>query len=73
MEMHLESLVAQRVRFGALDFEAGFAAGETIHTENSYKYQPGEAEDLLARAGFTPAANWTDEQGWFIVCLGKAQ
>jgi dimethylhistidine N-methyltransferase len=71
MEMHLESRMAQCVRFATLDFEAEFEAGETIHTESSYKYQPGEAEDLLARAGFAPSASWTDEQGWFMVCLGQ--
>lgn len=72
MEMHLESLGPQRVRFGALDWEVEFSAGETIHTENSYKYRPGQPEDMLATAGFTPAASWTDARGWFAVCLGIA-
>lgn len=72
MEMHLESRFTQCVRFAALDFDAEFAAGETIHTECSYKYRPGEAEAMLARAGFAPAASWTDEKGWFMVCLGRA-
>jgi dimethylhistidine N-methyltransferase len=71
MEMHLESCFAQCVRFAALDFDAEFAAGETIHTECSYKYRPGEAEAMLERAGFTPTAKWTDEKGWFMVCLGR--
>jgi L-histidine N-alpha-methyltransferase len=71
MEMHLESRISQSVRFAALDFEAEFEAGETIHTENSYKYQPSEVEGLMARAGFAPAASWMDEKGWFMVCLGK--
>src|SRR5208282_4129686 len=44
MEMHLESCLDQRVRFAALDWEIAFGAGETIHTENSYKYRPGDAE-----------------------------
>ena len=72
MEMHLESRIPQCVRFAALDFEADFDAGETIHTENSYKYEPGEAEDILAHAGFAPAGCWTDERGWFMVSLGRA-
>jgi len=72
MEMHLESIRAQTVNFAALDFNAEFAAGETIHTECSYKYRPGEAEEMLTQAGFTPAANWRDEKGWFMVCLGQA-
>ena len=72
IEMHLESRIAQRVRLTALDFEVEFAAGETIHTENSYKYKSGHAEAMLAESGFVPAASWTDERGWFAVCLGKA-
>ncbi len=56
----------------ALDIDVDFAAGETIHTENSYKYRPGQAEALLAEAGFAPTATWTDARGWFAVCLGRA-
>jgi uncharacterized SAM-dependent methyltransferase len=72
IEMHLESRIAQRVRLTALDFEVEFAAGENIHTENSYKYRPGQAEAMLAEAGFRPAAGWKDKRGWFEVCLGEA-
>lgn len=72
MEMHLESLGTQRVEIPALDLRLHFAKGETIHTENSYKYRPGQAETLLAAAGFEPAHAWKDERGWFAVCLGKA-
>jgi len=73
MEMHLESRVAQRVRIDALNSEVEFAEGERIHTENSYKYQPGQAESLMASAGFEPVESWTDEQGWFGVCLGRVK
>jgi dimethylhistidine N-methyltransferase len=73
VEMHLVSRAAQRVRLGALNVEVDFAQGETIHTENSYKYRPGQAETLLAEAGFAPAATWMDECGWFAVCLGRAE
>ena len=72
IEMHLESRIAQRVMLTALDFEVEFDAGETVHTENSYKYRPGQAEAMLAETGFKPAAGWKDKQGWFEVCLGKA-
>jgi len=41
MEMHLVSRIAQQANVGALDFAVEFAAGESIHTENSYKYRPG--------------------------------
>jgi dimethylhistidine N-methyltransferase len=73
IEMHLESRVAQKVWLEALDLEIEFAEGETIHTENSYKYRPGQAEAMLAEAGFATAGSWTDERGWFEVCLGRAR
>jgi dimethylhistidine N-methyltransferase len=73
IELHLVSRVAQRVRLASLNLEVEFAAGESIHTENSYKYRPGQAEALLAEAGFAPAARWTDERGWFAVCLGRVE
>jgi dimethylhistidine N-methyltransferase len=73
MEMHLESRVAHRVRFDELDLEVEFEEGERIHTENSYKYLPGQAEALMASAGFEPVESWTDERGWFGVCLGRVQ
>jgi L-histidine Nalpha-methyltransferase len=71
IEMHLESRIAQQVWLDGLDLAVEFAAGETIHTENSYKYRPGQAEAMLAAAGFTPVETWTDAQGWFAVCLAR--
>jgi len=73
IEMHLESRIAQKVRLAALNLEVDFAEGETIHTENSYKYLPGQAETMLAEAGFAAAGSWTDDRGWFNVCLGRAE
>jgi dimethylhistidine N-methyltransferase len=72
MEMHLESCIDQRVGLAAIDWEIEFSAGETIHTENSYKYRAGDAEGMLAAAGFACAGTWSDERGWFEVCLGRA-
>jgi L-histidine Nalpha-methyltransferase len=73
IEMYLESLIALRVQLPSLDLEVSFAAGERIHTENSYKYAPGQAEAMLSAAGFTPESTWTDQRGWFAVCLARAQ
>ncbi len=73
IEMHLESRTAQRVRLAALDFEVEFRAAESIHTENSYKYRPGQPEVMLAAAGFAPVKSWTDARGWFAVCLGRVE
>ena len=72
MEMHLASRFGQRVQIAALDLTVEFEAGETIHTENSYKYQPGQPELMLAETGFRPETTWTDDLGWFAVCLGRA-
>ena len=73
IEMHLESLRPQRVDLPALDMAVEFSQGETIHTENSYKYKTGQVEEMLARAGFTPVTLWTDAREWFAVYLGRAE
>lgn len=63
IEMHLRSRQQQEVRLRGECFQ--FAAGETIHTENSYKYTPTEFQWLAAKAGFTLQHCWVDEQGLF--------
>ena len=65
IEMHLVALAAQRVRLGEHRF--AFAAGETIHTENSYKYSLEEFRALARRAGFSGARAWTDRRGLFAL------
>jgi uncharacterized SAM-dependent methyltransferase len=55
----------QRVRIG--ERERVFMKGERIHTENSYKYSPGEFADLLANAGFANLRLWQDDGGDFAV------
>jgi dimethylhistidine N-methyltransferase len=71
IEMHLESLVAHEVLIPSLDLTVGFRRGETIHTENSYKFTIAGAQELLAHAGFTLVSNWTDPQQWFGVFLAR--
>lgn len=73
IEMHLVSSQAQRVKFPSLDFETVFRTGDHIHTENSYKYAPGQAEAMLTAAGFVPESTWMDAQGWFAVCLARVE
>ena len=65
IEMHLESVVPQYVRLADRVF--GFSAGETIHTENSYKYSVAEFQDLGRAAGFEPSQCWTDDANLFSV------
>jgi dimethylhistidine N-methyltransferase len=72
MEMHLVSEKKQTVWLPAIDLRVNFEVGESIHTENSYKYRAGDAEALVAKAGFAHEATWTDERGWFAVCLARA-
>ena len=71
MEMHLVSRKRQTVNIPSVDLRVDFALGETIHTENSYKYRRGQAEALLSEAGFTPVATWMDNQEQFAVCLAR--
>jgi dimethylhistidine N-methyltransferase len=65
IEMHLVSRLAQTVRIGGE--RIGFVEGETIHTENSYKYTLGEFRALARTAGFREAGCWTDPQELFSV------
>jgi len=65
IEMHLRSRRAQRVTIGGQAFD--FAADETIHTENSYKYDPAEFAELAGRAGLRAAHHWTDPAQQFSV------
>lgn len=69
IEMHLVSTASQRVRLDALDLEISFQEGETIHTENSYKYDDDTLAMLSARAGFTVEGRWLDSHGWFTDIL----
>jgi dimethylhistidine N-methyltransferase len=72
VEMHLESLQAQKVAIGALDLDVRFSLGETIHTENSYKFTDPRVVALLARAGFRLRQQWSDANKWFTVYLAAA-
>ena len=44
-----------------------FRAGETIHTESSYKYTVESFGALARGAGWTPLAAWSDPHGYFSV------
>lgn len=71
MEMHLESLAPQTIR---IDGEAiDFREGETIHTENSYKFTEPALAALLASAGFRRQRQWCDDKAHFAVTLAIAE
>jgi len=65
IEMHLESLEAQEVTLGGQTFS--LAQGETIHTENSYKYSLAEFQALAKRGGLNPARVWQDRDALFSI------
>lgn len=70
IEMHLESLVEHDVTLGDELFH--FAAGETIHTENSYKYTVADFQRLSHTAGFALVNTWCDDAERFSVNLLRA-
>ncbi len=67
VEMHLVSQRDQAVHVaGRL---IGFRAGESIHTESAYKWEPRAFDALAAIAGWRHVRSWTDERAWFSVRL----
>jgi uncharacterized SAM-dependent methyltransferase len=81
MEMHLESREEQSIWIEALEMKVNFAAGERLHTENSYKYTAEQIAGMMALAGFPVERHWLaggeakpmkDRDGaWFGVMLGR--
>jgi dimethylhistidine N-methyltransferase len=63
IEMHLMSRSAQTVDLQGAQF--AFAEGETIHTENSYKFTIAGLQALAAQAGFVARQAWTDPERRF--------
>lgn len=63
IEMHLVSTDEQRIRVAGELFH--FSSGETLHTENSYKYSVAGFQELAAGAGFVARATWTDRDALF--------
>jgi dimethylhistidine N-methyltransferase len=64
VEMHLVSLNEQVVKLG--DTEIPFEVGESIHTENSYKYSADEFISLI-KDRYSIEKCWTDSQNWFYL------
>jgi dimethylhistidine N-methyltransferase len=65
IEMHLASLKRQKVRVAGETID--FRAGETIHTENSYKYSIESLGALARGVGWQPVAVWTDPRRYFSI------
>ena len=65
IEMHLISKKALTARVCGKKFS--FRPGESIHTENSYKYSIDRFMTLARSSGWNPLQSWTDEDCMFSV------
>ena len=63
--MHLASLKRQKVKVAGECFD--FRAGETIHTESSYKYSVQSLGALARGVGWLPTGAWTDPAKYFSI------
>ncbi len=70
VEMHLESVRAQRVRIPAARLVVDLGAGETIWTESSHKFTPRGVATLLEAAGFAGEREWIEAAQGFALTLG---
>ncbi|MET1414887.1 L-histidine N(alpha)-methyltransferase [Roseibium sp. HPY-6] len=70
IEMHLESLADQSVQIG--DAVIPFQEGETIHTENSHKYDAAAFAEIANRSGWRILDEHRDAQSWFSVYVLQA-
>lgn len=70
IEMHLLCLQTHVVTIAGQNFQ--FEAGETIHTENSYKYAPSDFRDVASAAGWESVAVWLDEHSLVSIHLLEA-
>lgn len=69
IEMHLESTQKQVVNIEYEDLDLRFMPGETIHTENSYKFTDRAICRLLGAAGFESRGAWKDGRSWYTLTL----
>ena len=69
VEMHLVSQQDQLIRIDKLDKKIKFKKGESIHTENSYKFTDMMIYSYAQRAGLEALKMWTDPQNYFALTL----
>lgn len=70
IEMHL--VVSEDIEFEVSGRSFAMKAGETLHTENSHKFDLRTQNTLLLAGGWTPAARWTDSEERFSLILADA-
>lgn len=71
MEMHLISKEDQTVTIKEIDEVIKFKKGETIHTENSYKFTHEMINNLAEESGMEFSDSYTDEKKYFALCAFK--
>jgi L-histidine N-alpha-methyltransferase len=69
IEMYLVSTRVQTVTIRRIGLTVGFTTGETIHTENSYKYTLAEINAVVTAAGLQDRCFWQDAAGRFSLHL----
>jgi L-histidine N-alpha-methyltransferase len=69
IEMHLESTQEQHIGIEHADLDLHFMQGETIHTENSYKFTNAGIRTLLRDVGFEFRGAWKDRRSWYTLTL----
>ena len=67
--MHLVSQKNQKVTIKDLELTIQFVQGETIHTENSYKYTDTIINKMAKESGLDIVENFTDENNYFSLYL----
>jgi len=70
IEMHLEAL--EDITFEVSGRRFNMEQGETIHTENSHKFDRRSQYTLLLAGGWTPQERWLDSEGRFSLLLADA-
>lgn len=69
IEMHLISKVKQKVKVNKLNQVFDFEKGETILTENSYKYSLKSIKQLANKSNLRVERNFVDKNEWFNLAL----
>lgn len=69
IEMHLKATRDRNIRINGNHETLNIKKGETIHTENSYKFSNEDIESIGRQAGLKAVSVFTDEQKWFSLVL----
>ena len=70
IEMHLVATADINFKVSGQDFS--LKKGETLHTENSHKFDRRTSNTLLLAGGWTPTHRWLDRKGRFSLVLADA-